>query len=427
LSPTLLTIVAGLLLAAAFVASLAVHCLRNFSRSRLADICRIRENDARFGRILKEDIEALTAAEILFVLLLVCAVCIGAAQSSLTPGNLVPWTIGMLAAAIVSVGAFVILPWSISRVASETLLYHLWPLLVVLLTVMRPLVGLTNRFDTLVHRIAGRRDPGDEETSMIADEIQSVVNEGEREGLLETRAGRMIHRIMELSEEDVGAVMTPRTEMFCIHRDVSLSQARTALLDAGHSRVPVIGDSPDDIVGLLYAKDLLRHIAGNGHDVSLTSILREPFYIPETTAVDQLLERMKRERFHMAIVLDEYGGVLGLVTLEDILEEIVGEIEDEHDPAEEEPIHQIDEWIAEVDGRVHIDDLNERFNYDLPEKEDFDTIGGFVFSELGHVPEVGESLTWQTLRMTVLEADKRRVIKLRMEIDRSLIPAADDA
>jgi CBS domain containing-hemolysin-like protein len=231
---------------------------------------------------------------------------------------------------------------------------------------------------------------------------------------------------MELSEEDVGAVMTPRTEMFCINRDVSLGDARTALLDAGHSRVPVIGDSPDDIVGLLYAKDLLRH-TGDGDDLPLTSILREPFYIPETTAVDQLLERMKRERFHMAIVLDEYGGVLGLVTLEDILEEIVGEIEDEHDPAEEEPIQQIDEWVAEVDGRVHIDDLNERFNYNLPENEDFDTIGGFVFSELGHVPEVGETLTWQSLRMTVVEADKRRIIKLRIEVDRSLIPATGDA
>jgi putative hemolysin len=427
LSPTLLTLLAGLLLAAAFAASLAVHCLRNFSRSRLAEICRIHENDERFGRILKEDVEALTAAEIAFVLLMVCGIGIGAAQTSLVPGEAAYWALGMLAVAIVSVGVFVVLPWSISRVASETLLYHTWPLVVLLLSIMRPLVALSNRFDTLVHRVAGRRDPGGEETSLIAEEIQSVVNEGEREGLLETRAGRMIHRIMELSEEDVGAVMTPRTEMFSIHRDTSLSQARTALLDAGHSRVPVIGDSPDDIVGLLYAKDLLKHITGNGEDVPLTSILREPFYIPETTAVDQLLERMKRERFHMAIVLDEYGGVLGLVTMEDILEEIVGEIEDEHDPDEEEPIQQIDEWVAEVDGRVHIDDLNERFNYNLPEKEDFDTIGGFVFSELGHVPEVGETLTWQTLRMTVLEADKRRVIKLRIEVDRTLIPAVDDA
>lgn len=427
MSPTLLTVLAGLLLAAAFLASLAAHCLRNFSRSRLADICRIHENDERFGRILKEDVGALTVSEILFVLTLVCAVTIGLSQGGLNPAQPLTWTVGVLGAAILSVGLFVVLPWSISRVASETLLYHTWPLLVLVLTVMRPLVALTNRFDTLVHRIAGRRDPGVEDTSLIAEEIQSVVNEGEREGLLETRAGRMIHRIMELSEEDVGAVMTPRTEMFCIHRDISLSEARTALLEAGHSRVPVIGDSPDDIVGLLYAKDLLKHITGNGQDVSLTSILREPYYIPETTAVDQLLERMKRERFHMAIVLDEYGGVLGLVTLEDILEEIVGEIEDEHDLAEEEPIQQIDDWVTEVDGRVHIDDLNERFNYDLPEKEDFDTIGGFVFSELGHVPEVGETLTWQTLRMTVMEADKRRIVKLRIEIDRSLIPAGDDA
>ena len=426
MSPTLLIVLTGLFLLLAFLASFAGHCLRNFSRSRLAEICRANENDDRFGRILKDDVDALTACELATVFCFAVALAgilshrdIGA----LTPGMLALNVTGL---GVIAVALLVVLPWAVSRVASEFLLYHTWPLLSLFLVIMRPMVGITNRFDTLVHRIAGRQDPGGEETSLIAEEIQSVVDEGEREGLLETRAGRMIHRVMELKEEDVGAVMTPRTEMFCISQEVSLSEARAALIEAGHSRVPIIGDSPDDIVGLLYAKDLLRHMEGNGEDTSLTSILREPKYIPETTAVDQLLETMKRERFHMAIVLDEYGGVLGLVTMEDILEEIVGEIEDEHDQEEEEPVHQVNEWVTEVDARVHLDDLNEEFNYDLPEDEDYDTIGGFVFSKLGHIPEVGETLTWQTLRMTVLEADKRRVVKLRIEVDRSLVPSTGD-
>jgi len=426
LSPTVLTALTGLFLSAACLASLAAYCIRNFSRSRLADVCRVHDRDERFGRILKDDLDALTACEIAQTFSVIVGVCSLLMVLALDPVNVLPTTANTVGLAVVAVVIFVVLPWSISRVASEALLYHAWPLIAMFLVVMRPVVLLVNRFDTLIHRLAGRKDPGGEESSLIAEEIQSVVDGGEREGLLETRAGRMIHRVMELSEEDVGAVMTPRTEMFCINKEVSLVDARAALIEAGHSRVPVIGDSPDDIVGLLYAKDLLEHVQGNGEAVSLASILREPTYIPETTAVDQLLERMKRERFHMAIVLDEYGGVLGLVTMEDILEEIVGEIEDEHDQAEEEPIHQIDEWITEVDARVHVDDLNERFNYDLPEDEDFDTIGGFVFSELGHVPDVGEILTWKTLRMTVLEADKRRVVKLRIEVDRSLVPAGDD-
>jgi putative hemolysin len=426
LSPTLLTVISGLFLAAAFLTSLSAHCLRNFSRSRLAEVCRLHGDSDRFGHILKNDLQALLLSEMTAAFGVVVGVSALLTRLSITSVGPYVWLADVLGVGIVSVLAFVLVPWAVSRVAGESLLYRIWPMMSLFLLIMHPVILLTKRFDTLVHRLAGRQDPGGEETSLIAEEIQSVVNEGEREGLLETRAGRMIHRVMELSEEDVGAVMTPRTEMLCIHENVSLAEARTALLDSGHSRVPVIGDSPDDIVGLLYAKDLLRHIEGNGKQVSLASILREPTYIPETTAVDKLLERMKRERFHMAIVLDEYGGVLGLVTMEDILEEIVGEIEDEHDLEEEEPIHLVDDWVAEVDGRVHVDDLNERFGYELPEDEDFDTIGGFVFSQLGHIPEVGESLTWRTLRMTVIEADKRRIIKLRIEVDRTLIPAVDE-
>lgn len=427
MSPTVLIALTGLFLAAGFLASLAGDCLKSFSRSRLADVCRQHGNEARFGSILKEDADALIACQLFAGLCLVVTTGGFVAAIDVAADPPLWWAIQLFATAILIVSLTILLPWTISRVAAETLLYHTWPLLLAFTTVMRPVVMLAGRLDTLVHRIAGRRDPGEDETSMIAEEIQSVVDEGEREGLLETRAGRMIHRVMELKEEDVGAVMTPRTEMFCLPRNASLPEARQALIEAGHSRVPVIGESPDDIVGLLYAKDLLRHVESNGVDVPLASLLREPPFIPETTAIDQLLERMKHERFHMAIVLDEYGGVLGLVTMEDILEEIVGEIEDEHDLAEDEPIQQVDEWITEVDARVHLDDLNERFNYDLPEDEDFDTIGGFVFSELGHIPAVGEMLTWRTLRMTVLEADKRRVIKLRIEVDRSLVPTGDDA
>ena len=339
----------------------------------------------------------------------------------------------LLALLLVAAGGLLVillllLPWAVSRVIGESVIYRCWPLLVVATKVLHPVLIFTKWLDTLLHRVAGRQDPATEDGSSITEEIQSVVDEGEREGLLESRAGRMIEQIMELRDEDVRAVMTPRTEMVCIQKDVLLDDARRLLLEAGHSRVPVIGDSPDDIVGILYAKDLLRYLdLENGHTVTLAQIVREPLYIPETTGIDHLLERMKHERFHLAIVLDEYGGVVGLVTLEDILEEIVGEIADEHDPAEDEPIRRVDDLTTEVDARVHLDDLNEQFGFELPEDEDFDTIGGFVFSELGHIPSSGESLTWQNLRLTVLDADKRKINLLRIEVDPTLEPAADES
>jgi CBS domain containing-hemolysin-like protein len=152
--------------------------------------------------------------------------------------------------------------------------------------------------------------------------------------------------------------------------------------------------------------------------------VREPYYVPETMGIDTLLQTLKRQRVHLAIVLDEYGGVAGLVSLEDILEEIVGEIADEYDLAVAEQIDMISPGVMELDARVHVDDLNERFEYGLPEDGDFETIGGFVFSILGRIPVSGEDFTWQNLRFTVLDADKRKINRLRIEVDYSLTSAA---
>jgi CBS domain containing-hemolysin-like protein len=283
-------------------------------------------------------------------------------------------------------------------------------------------------FDRLIHRLAGMQEPprhGGQ--SDLANEIRSVVDEGKREGVLEPEAGTMIHRVMELQEEDTAAIMTPRTEMNCISVDSTLEEARTRLLELGHSRIPVIGETTDDIIGILYAKDLLKHLnSTNDKTVKLADIVREPFYVPETTGIANLLETLKRKRVHLAIVVDEYGGVAGLVTMEDVLEEIVGEIVDEYDAMEGTGIQSTGPNVTEVEARVHIDDLNEQFDYGLPEDSDYDTIGGFVFTQLGRVPEPNDSLTWNLLRITVLEADKRKIGKLRIEVDHTLASAASE-
>ncbi len=286
---------------------------------------------------------------------------------------------------------------------------------------LSPGLRIAARFDQLAHRLAGVPEPTAGTLPRLTQEILSVIDEGQREGILEPQARTMIHRVMELQQEDVAAIMTPRTEMHVLREDAPLDQARRELLEGGHSRVPIVGETIDDIIGILYAKDLLRHIDNtNGRAVTLKDIVRDAIYVPETTGIDNLLERMKREHVHIAIVIDEYSGVAGLVTLEDILEEIVGEITDEYDPEEEEEIHHISEDVIEVDARVHVDELNDLFQFDLPEDGDFETIGGFVFNQLGRVPKSRETFTWRNLRVTVLGVGKQKIHKLRIEIDRTV-------
>lgn len=415
----------GLLWAVGFFASLTAYTLRDFSRSRLDEICRSRGNETRFGQILKKYEDVLLGVELLFTLVLLALLPLTFHWWDLLGGpgayDAAGWTLFTVELLVLTgalLAVLLILPWTIARVGGEPFLYRAWPVLQALRAVAQPFVSLTRRVDQFAHRMADRQQPVNGDAATLTEEIRTVVDEGQREGVLETEASTMIRRVMELQDEDAAAVMTPRTDMVCIQADSTLEEARQKLLEAGHSRVPVIGESTDDIVGILYAKDLLKHAEENS--VTLRDIAREPLYVPETTGIDKLLETMKHEHVHIAIVVDEYGGVAGLVSLEDILEEIVGEIVDEYDAAEEDGIQPIRPGVTEVDARVHIDDLNEQFDFNLPEDGDFDTIGGFVYTQLNRVPDPKDSFTWRQLRFTVLDADKRRIRKLRIEVDESL-------
>ena len=424
--------VAAVLLAVV-LAALAAFSLRDFSRSRLEKLCRASGHKARFSTILKRHEDALLATDVLLVVLTLLFAALTLSwlnlpiPSALGPADWMSFLTKAILLLLFTTFAVVIVPWSISRVAGEKFLCRYWPLLAGLLAASKPLLSLARKIDTYMHRLSGLREPSEGDASTLTEEIRTVIDEGQREGVLESQARTMIHRVMELQEEDVAAIMTPRTEMNCIQAGSTLEEARARLLEVGHTRVPVIGDTTDDIIGTLYAKDLLKHVSeANGQSVTLADIVREPLYVPETTGIDTLLETMKREHVHLAVVIDEYSGVSGLVTLEDVLEEIVGEIVDEYDSAEETGIHDLGSGAIEVDARVHIDDLNEQFSYNLPEDGDFDTIGGFVLSELGRIPQARDDLTWQQLRITVLDADKRKINKLRIEVDASLAARAGE-
>ncbi len=407
---------AAVCFAACVFFAIVCESLRNFFRSRLASLCRRKGNEARFGLILRDDETALQMASFGKQATLAMALLLAgyARYGSGTAPGVWQLVADLLIAIFCCWWGIWVIPWSISRVAAESVLFRGWPLIGVLLTLFSPLQKIVRRFDTLMHRLAGRSDPTPESLETFAEEIQSVVDEGEREGILESHAGRMIQRVMELREADVRSVMTPRTDIVAIQASCTLEEARKELIEAGHSRIPVVDGNMDGIIGILYARDLLETFGTEAAGKTLRDIVRPPFYVPETTTINTLLDRMKEQRLHLAIVLDEYGGVTGLVTLEDILEEIVGDITDEFDESPEELYQMPDRHTLIVDARMHLDELNQLFELNFPDDRDFDTIGGFIFSELGRIPRVGEVVNWERLRITVLEATERKVVRLEI-------------
>ena len=262
---------------------------------------------------------------------------------------------------------------------------------------------------------------------LSAAEIRLIVEQGSQQGVLEAEEEQMISAVMSLSDSKLHEVMVPRIDIVAIDQEASFDDAVTLVLTEGHSRTPLYKESVDHIVGILYAKDLLRIIAAGGPRPRLRDIMRPALFVPESQAVDDLLNELQRRRVHMAIVLDEYGGTAGLVTIEDLLEEIVGEIQDEFD--EEEPMKVIvREGEAILDGRADIDEMGELVDppLELEDDEEYDTVGGFVYHRIGRVPVVGDTVAVDPFKITVIKVIGRRVGKVRVTWDSGVTkPVAD--
>jgi len=216
--------------------------------------------------------------------------------------------------------------------------------------------------------------------------------------------------------------MTPRTDINAVPADAAYDEVRTAIIEKGHSRIPVFEGTIDHIIGVLYAKDLLRLDRPDGFDVR--RMMRKAPYVPETKTLDELLEEFRSTKVQIAIVLDEYGGTAGLVTIEDILEEIVGEIDDEYDQRPPPAMNRLDPDTVEVDARVHVSEINEELEIELPEEEDYETIGGFVFATLGKIPATGEEFEHHNVRFRVVAAEPRRINRLRIHVQREKAESA---
>ena len=274
--------------------------------------------------------------------------------------------------------------------------------------VLGPVVWFLEAITHGVTRLLGVRGVPDE--AITSEELRILIERGQEQGTIEAEEEQMIGGVLELGEQRAHEVMVARVDMVTLDVDASLGEIIEKIVSEGHSRIPVYEDNIDNIVGMLYAKDLLPYLVGEDRPPAIRRLLRTPLFVPESMLVDDLLRSLQRRRVHIAVVLDEHGGTAGLVTIEDLLEEIVGEIQDEYD--EEEPmIVALGEHEARVDGRADVDDLLEHFGATLEgdDQQEFDTVGGLVYHHIGGVPMVGEVVSVDGLTLTVEATDGRRV------------------
>src|SRR5436309_12525160 len=232
------------------------------------------------------------------------------------------------------------------------------------------------------------------------EELRLLVTVGEEEGVLEEEETEMIHSIFEFADTTVREVMIPRIDMITLESDATVDEAVDLALQAGYSRIPVYGESIDDIIGVLYTKDMLKQLREGHNTLPIRELVRPPYFVPESKKLDDLLHEIRQKRTHMAIVVDEYGSVAGLVTIEDLVEEIVGDIQDEYD-REENLYEQVSQFEYIFNAKINLDEFNELMNTDL-ENEGYDTLGGFLLGQLDKIPVAGDTITFKNLTFTVL-------------------------
>ena len=414
--------------ALACVVSALHYALRDFSMVRLQTLAAAKGPGTLVESVL-DDVDghalATGAVRVLCnVAITVCSVVLldvfqpdpeNPAGIALSPASLA-WACA-LSAVLIYVFA-ILLPLSIAEHAGERLICSAALPLRLLHWVAWPIRAL-GVIDIAIRRLAGADHVT--ETEKLEEEIISVVAEGEREGQLGETQRDMIEAVVDFRDRTVDQIMTPRTEIEGFEYTDNLAFIRNFVEKGGYSRIPVFQNDLDHIVGVLYAKDLIPFLGTDTANFKLKPILRRPVWVPETKSLMELLYELRARKVHLAIVADEYGGTAGLVTFEDLLEEIVGEIQDEYEP-QNDPVADIDvnaeSRSAEVEGRAYITDVNdalEPLGVEVPSSEEYDTVGGYVLARLGHIPVVGEEIREEKFLVRVLGAEPTRVTRLRIE------------
>lgn len=343
------------------------------------------------------------------------------------------WTELLLGLALASFFVWVVgtvIPLAIADHAAESVVYAFSPIIRACAIVFWPVTHVSALLNEIVRRLAGRHEANEQELRDA--EVLSVLEDGERDGAYDEDERDMIEAVLEFKATTVESIMTPRTEMEAIEITDDLGQITRIVREKHHSRIPVYQGDLDHIVGIFYVKDLLHWLADAGplarttgepsKPFSLRDILRPAVFVPETKTIRELLTELLASRVHIALIADEYGGTSGLVTIEDIVEEIFGEIQDEYEAEENDDTYvevDLSRGIAEIDAREEVDDANdelEPLGVSLPESDDYDTVGGFVMTTLGRIPLVGESFQFEKLHITIIEAEPTRVGRVRIEL-----------
>jgi CBS domain containing-hemolysin-like protein len=392
-------------------ASFAESALLTVSRARIQ---RLAERDASAARSIQDFAErpsSFTTSMAIVRLAALVAVTVGAVGAVI---------VGLPSIAATAIWAGVLLSavtfgWTVPRAVASSrpehaLLAIAWPVRA-LTWLLAPLLGLVGGIDSVVSRSVGAAEPP-EAPVVTSDELRVMVAASEEEGLIEERERTMIDNILELEDVLVREIMVPRPDVVAVQVTTTVRQAVDVVVRERYSRLPVYRESIDDISGILYGKDLFQLVVDGRLDDQVGSLARPAYFVPESKRCDDLLRELQQQHVHIAIVVDEYGGTSGLVTIEDLLEEIVGEIQDEYD-VEEQKIIPEGEGVAIVDGSASIDDVNEALSLDLA-TEQVDTIGGLVYEKLGRVPIVGDRVHLDQSELTVVGAHGRRVTRVRV-------------
>lgn len=414
-------ITALLLLLMTFLATadMAFGQLSDVGLRRLITEAEEERPEARATAFLKEILEnrprfRFTLSAVIQILLVAVTVLITSISLLLFPGT--RFLLIAFAASLVLAGIFrQFIPRLFSARNPEATLLRLLPF-------VRPFYHLFVFVADPLHQVFSRRrkeravieasaDEGEDDNG---DDIQALIDVGEEEGILEEEQGELIHSIIEFGDTRVNEVMTPRTEVVALPVTATVREARDIINESKYSRLPVYREQIDNVEGLIYVRDILQCWPEGREDENIATLVRPVYFVPETKPVADLLKEMQKARTQLAMVIDEYGGIAGLVTVEDILEEIVGEIEDEDTETEEiVEIVEADDGYYDVPGSTEIGKIERLFDMEI-EDDDFTTIAGLVISESGYVPRPGERLTFRGLDVEVIDADDRRISRLRL-------------
>lgn len=306
-------------------------------------------------------------------------------------------------------------PKKIAMQIPEKIAFKVVGILLFFSKAFNPFVKLLSASTNGVVRIFGF-DPHADEEIVTEEEIRMMVDVGGEKGVIEDDQKEMINNIFEFDDIDAGDIMTHRTDMLALDINDPPMESIKEAIESGHSRIPVFDEDPDSIVGILYVKDLLKYIGKDLPKDTIKKIMRTPMFVPESKMCGDLFKEMKASHTQMAVVVDEYGGTAGIVTLEDIIEAIMGNIQDEYDDEEEE-ISQINETTFTIDGITDVDEITELTGKELPE-DDYDTVAGFIINELGYLPQDGDydEVMFENIRFTVLGVENNRIEKVKVEI-----------